>query len=140
MMTPNPANKNTTRFLIFILLWVLLGTLIPTPSPAQIKLGGDKKKEKEEEKPLFPHKKLKGTIATVRLEERRFLLNTSDGLALLVQVDDKTKIQHRKDKKGKSNLIFADFKAGDAVEVSGQLPPTRILQAEKIILEEEPKK
>lgn len=140
MMTPNTSNKNPARFFIFLLLCVMLASLLPAAFPAQIKLGGDKKKEKEEEKPLFPHKKLKGTIATVRLEERRFLINTSDGLALLVQVDDKTKIQYRKDKKGKSNVVFADLKAGDAVEVSGQLPPTRILQAEKIILEEETKK
>lgn len=121
---------------------VMVGTLASTPASAQINLGGSKEKDKkkEEEKPQFPHHKFKGTILTVKLEERRFLLDTPDGLAILVQVDDKTKIRRRKGKKSDAEVLFADLKKGDVVEVSGQLPPTRILQAEKIFLEAEAKR
>jgi hypothetical protein len=125
---------------LFVLAGLLLGTLVPSTMAAQIKLGGEKEKKKEEEKPQFPSHKFKGTILTIKLEERRFLVDTSEGFAVLVQVDDKTKIKQRKEKKGASEILFADLKKGDSVEVSGQLPPTRILQAEKIYLEAEAKK
>lgn len=118
-----------------------MGSLFsPTQTLSQINLGGDKGKKKEEEKPQFPHHKFKGVILTIKLEERRFLLDTTDGLAILVQVDDKTKIKHRKEKKHDPDVLFADLKKGDVVEVSGQLPPTRILQAEKIYVESSDKK
>jgi hypothetical protein len=125
---------------LFVLAGLLLGTLVPSTMAAQIKLGGEKEKKKEEEKPQFPSHKFKGTILTIKLEERRFLVDTSEGFAVLVQVDDKTKIKQRKEKKGAPEILFADLKKGDSVEVSGQLPPTRILQAEKIYLEAEAKK
>lgn len=124
-----------------VLSGVLVESLVPPASAAQINLGGDKKKKKEEEeKPQFPRHKFKGTILSIKLEERRFLLNTSEGLAVLVQVDDKTKMMRRRDKKGKSDLLFADLQVGDAMEVNGPLPPSRILQAEKIVVEAEAKK
>lgn len=122
--------------MVLALAIVMAGAMnAPFSAAQQVDLGGGKEKKKEEEKPQFPYHKFKGTITTVKLEERRFLLDTTEGLAVLVQVDDKTKIKHRKEKKGGPVALFADFKKGDTVEVSGQLPPSRILQAEKIFLE-----
>jgi hypothetical protein len=138
--------KNLKRILPSLILPVIgllmTITMLPSPVSAQIDLGGhkDKDKKKEEEKPQFPHQKFKGTILTIKLEERRFLLSTPDGLVVLVQIGDKTKIKRRKEKKSEAEVLFADLKKGDAVEVSGQLPPTRILEAEKIYLEPEVKK
>ncbi len=123
-----------------LVLAVGVSTLNSAVRAAQISLGGEKEKKKEEEKPQYPYHKFKGTITTVKLEERRFLLDTTEGLAVLVQVDDKTKIKHRKDKKSEPGVLFADLKKGDVVEVSGQLPPSRILQAQKIFLEAPAKK
>ena len=129
--------KKLFGWLALALSILMAGSLIPSISLAQARYGGEKEKEKkkEEEKPQFPYQRFKGTINTVKLEERRFLLDTTEGFAVLIQVDDKTKIKHRKEKKGGPGVIFADLKKGDVVEVSGQLPPTRILQAEKILLE-----
>ncbi|MDD5542255.1 MAG: hypothetical protein PHX83_03705 [Acidobacteriia bacterium] len=105
-----------------------------TSTLAQYTMGGDKKKkDKDEDKPQFPYRKFKGTVLTVKLEERRFLLD-SENLAVLVQVDDKTKFKFKKEKKGASDPVLDDLKKGVEVEVSGQLPPSRILQAEKVIL------
>jgi hypothetical protein len=134
--------KKQLGWLALALSILMAGSCIILVSPAQVRYGGEKEKEKkkEEEKPQFPYQRFKGTINTVKLEERRFLLDTTEGFAVLVQIDDKTKIKHRKEKKGGPAVLFADLKKGDVVEVSGQLPPTRILQAEKIFLEAPEKK
>lgn len=134
--------KKLFGWLALTLSILMVGSLIPSISLSQARYGGEKEKEKkkEEEKPQFPYQRFKGTINTVKLEERRFLLDTTEGFAVLIQVDDKTKIKHRKEKKGGPGVLFADLKKGDVVEVSGQLPPTRILQAEKIFLETSEKK
>jgi hypothetical protein len=128
--------RKPSKLFFAVLVFVLgMGCVLPlwtSTSLAQYDLGGDKKK-KDEDKPQFPRRKFKGTILSVKLEERRFLLDT-EGLAVLIQVDDKTKLKLKKDKKGAPDFVFADLKKGDEVEVSGQLPPTRILEAEKVIL------
>jgi hypothetical protein len=134
--------KKQLGWLALVISVLMMGSWITTISPAQVRYGGEKEKDKkkEEEKPQFPYQRFKGTINTVKLEERRFLLDTTEGFAVLVQIDDKTKIKHRKEKKGGPGVLFADLKKGDIVEVSGQLPPTRILQADKIFLEAAEKK
>ncbi len=135
-----PTRRFSDAFLVLGLIVIFFVTLMPAPSFSQIRMGGDKKKKEEEEKPQYPRKRFSGTISTVKLEERRFLLSTPDGLAILVQVNDKTKIRHKKEKKGEPDVIFADLKPGDSVEVDGELPPSRILEAIKIYLETPAKK
>lgn len=141
-MNDHSQKKTIWRLFSLVLSFVMITVLAASLSPAQGRYGGEREKDKkkEEEKPQFPFQRFKGTINTVKLEERRFLLDTSEGFTVLVQVDDKTKIKHRKEKKGGPGVLFADLKKGDIVEVSGQLPPTRILQAEKIFLEAADKK
>ncbi|MBZ5534969.1 MAG: hypothetical protein LAO31_03355 [Acidobacteriia bacterium] len=138
-MNGHSQKKKVWRLFSLALSFVMIAALAASLSPAQGRYGGerekDKDKKKEDEKPQFPFQRFKGTINTVKLEERRFLLDTTEGFAVLVQIDDKTKIKHRKEKKGGPGVLFADLKKGDVVEVSGQLPPTRILQAEKIFVE-----
>lgn len=128
------------RLLLGVVAFILGAALFVAPAPAQIEMGGKRDKNKKEEKPQYPMRKFKGTISTIKLEKRQFLLDTPDGLAILVQIDDLTKIRYKKEKKGQPDVLFADLKKGDAAEVSGQLPPTRILMANKISLENPVKK
>ena len=139
-MSDHSRKEGLRHLFSWILLFLLVGAMTAGSSPAQRRYGGEKEKKKDEEKPQFPYQKFKGTILSVKLEERQFLLDTTEGFAVLVQVDDKTKIKHKKDKKGEPSVLFADLKKGDVLEVNGQLPPTRILQAEKIFLETPEKK
>lgn len=140
-MISQTRKKFLTRLLMAGGAFILGAALFTAPTPAQMEMGGKKDKDKkEEEKPQFPYHKFKGTISTIKLEKRQFLLDTPDGLAILVQVDDLTKIRHRKEKKGQPDVLFADLKKGDQVEVGGQLPPSRILMANKIFLETPAKK
>jgi hypothetical protein len=134
-MSDHSQRKKIWRPLSLLLSILIIAVMAAASSPAQGRYGGEKEKKKEEEKPQFPYQRFRGTISTVKLEERRFLLDTADGLAVLIQVGDKTKIKHKKDKKGDPAVLFADLKKGDVVEVSGQLPPTRILEADKIFIE-----